>query len=514
MEYKTEAQPRAMTGDVPVFCSFDELVDPTTLVGNPKNPNKHPKDQIKLLGKIISSTGWRAPVTVSRRSGFVVRGHGRLAAALLCKMEAVPVDYQEYASEAEEWADLIADNRLNELSEIDNTTLTDLLNEMDTGEVPLELTGYTEEDLGSLISSISGADDSEACGVDEEKETKEQINVPMSKAGDLWILGNHRLICGSATDPDTITRLMDGEQAQCVFTDPPYGVSYTGGNNKKWDMIQNDNLIQDDLVRKLLIPAFRNMVEFTTEEAGFYIWHSDNARREFEDSLSAVGLVEKQMIIWAKNNMQLGRYDYHWAHEPCFYMEKAGAKAEFYGDRCNQTVWRAVQLMEDEAKASLTGGVGVSEGVVVTDGTGGKLYVAEKPPKGKKVRYLRTGENQSIHLFGEKKQSTVWEIARATAIEHPTQKPVELATRAIENSTKEGDVVLDLFGGSGTTLLGAELTHRRARLTELDPKYIDVIVNRYARITGNVTGVCIRDGVEIPYIKLKAENDEANGLEG
>lgn len=504
MEYKSTAKPRAMAGEIPVFCAYDELTDPVQVIGNPKNPNKHPKDQIALLGKIISGNGWRAPITVSRRSGFVVRGHGRLAAALACEMPQVPIDYQEYATEAEEWADLIADNRLSELSEIDNLTLADLISEMDTGEIPMEMSGYTEDDIASLLSAITGDSDDSSTGVDAETEKKEDINIPMSKAGDLWILGNHRLICGSATDPDTIERLMEGEQAQCVFTDPPYGVSYTGGIGKEWDMIKNDSATGDDLLAKLLIPAFKNMVKHTDNEAAFYVWHASSTRRDFEDAMCAVGLIEKRYIIWVKNNFQMGHADYHWGHEPCFYSEKAGQHAKFYGDRTNQTVWRATTKTNEGVSTAVTGGV------VVTDGTGGKLYITDAPPKGKKIRYIRAGDGDVVSLYGEKKQSTAWEVSRATAIEHPTQKPVELATRAIENSTQEGDVVLDLFGGSGTTLIGAEMTHRRARLTELDPRYVDVIVNRYARITGNVTSVCVRDGVELPYVTLKKENDEAN----
>jgi DNA modification methylase len=155
----------------------------------------------------------------------------------------------------------------------------------------------------------------------------------------------------------------------------------------------------------------------------------------------------------------------------------------------------------------------IGNGVTVTDGAGSKLFIIEKPPKDKKSRYLRIEENETAYLYNESKANTLWEVSRDTGTEHPTQKPVELATRAIENSTQEGEIVLDLFGGSGATLVGAELTHRAAYLTELDPKYVDVIVNRYARITGNITGVCIRDGKEIPYAELKRENDTLNERE-
>ncbi len=501
INYKTAAEPRAKAGEIPVFCAFDSLESPQVLVGNPRNPNQHPADQIRLLAEIIKSQGWRAPITVSKQSGFVVRGHGRLAAALLLGTDTVPVDYQNYSSEAEEWADLIADNRLAELSEIDNVKIADLIADLDNGDVPLELTCYTEEEMENILAALAGDGDAAADGLDDTPDTPE---IAMSKPGDLWILGNHRVICGSATDPETVKRLMAGKKAHCVFTDPPYGVEYTGGLHKTWQMINNDNEKGDDLMANLLIPAFKNMYNNTIDTAAFYVWHAASARRDFEDAMTAAGLIEKQYIIWVKNNFQLGHADYHWGHEPCFYMQKAGQTSRFYGDRSNQTVWRAALRKSTGVETTITGGI------VVTDGAGGKMYIAEKPPKDKKIRYVRVSEKDTITLYSENKTSTAWEIARDTGIEHPTQKPVELAIRAIENSTVEGEIVLDLFGGSGTTLIGAELLHRAAYLTELDPKFVDVIVNRYVRTTGNLSAVCIREGKEIPYVELKQENDAAN----
>lgn len=506
VEYRSSGVSRASAGDVPVFCAFDELVSPLELIGNPRNPNRHPAEQIKLLARIIQSQGWRAPITVSNRSGFVVRGHGRVAAALEFGAELVPVERQNYGSEAEEWADLIADNRLAELAEMDDELLTELIAEMDTGEVPLILSGYTEDDIANILAAIAGEDDGETDGVDNAPDVPE---ITMSKPGDLWILptlsggGEHRVLCGSATDPATVERLMDGNKASLVFTDPPYGVSYISQSGK-FDMLQNDDKTGDDLYATLLIPAFKNMKEHTTDAAAFYIWHASSSRRDFEDAMTAVGLIEKQYIIWVKNNFQLGHADYHWGHEPCFYAEKVGQSAAFYGDRTNQTVWRAALHTGNSVATTITGGI------VITDGAGGKIYICEQPPKGKKTRYIRIGDKDSAYLCGKSKSSTAWEIARDTGIEHPTQKPVELATRAIENSTQEGEIVLDLFGGSGTTLIGAQLLGRRAYLTELDPRYVDVIVNRCVRITGNTLVTCVRGGKQIPYIQLKAANDAAN----
>lgn len=414
----------------------------------------------------------------------------------------VPVEYQDYSSEAEEYADLTADNRLAELADMNATMLADLLADIDTGEFPLELTGYTDADFDSLIESITGADDAEPNDQDDEHE---QPLPPMSKPGDLWILGPHRLICGDATDEPTIERLMDGEKAAMVHTDPPYGVSYETQSGK-FAMIKNDDKTHDELFYKLLLPAFNNYRKHTIDEAAFYIWHASSTRRDFEDAMTAAGLMENQYIIWAKNGISLGRADYQWAHEPCFYASKAGTSPNFYGDRAQHTVWRVTTRKDGQMMTVL------GSGVVLTDGTGGKLCITDKPPKGKKMRYVRMEEGKPIDLFQEDRLQTVWEVARETNTLHPTQKPVEIPIRAIENSSEPGDIVLDFFGGSGSTLMGAELTGRRCFTTELDPIYSDVIISRYVSQTGNIGVTCIRDGEELAYIDLvkqwAKENDQ------
>lgn len=501
--YQTGAEPRAMIGDIPVFCAYDELVDIGKAVPNPKNPNSHPKAQIELLAKIIKAQGWRQPITISTRSGLIVKGHGRLEAAIMLKADQVPVDFQNYATEAEEIADLTADNRLAELAEMNNTMLADILADFDTGEMPLELTGYTEEDLEGILEAITGADDAEANDQDNEYD---QPLPPMSRPGDLWILGQHRLICGDATNESTIERLMDGEKAHMVHTDPPYGVSYETQSGN-FGMIMNDDKTHDDLFYKLLLPAFNLYRKHTIEKAAFYIWHASSTRRDFEDAMTAAGLMENQYIIWAKNGIALGRADYQWAHEPCFYASRAGITPNFYGDRAQHTVWR-VTTRKDGTMMTVLG-----SGVVLTDGTGGKLCITDKPPKGKKMRYIRMDEGKPVDLYQEDRMQTVWEVARETGTLHPTQKPVELPARAIENSSQPGEIVLDFFGGSGSTLIAAELTGRRCFTTELDPAYCDVIISRYVTETGNIGVTCIRDGEEIPYIQMVRQWAKENGKE-
>ena len=513
-EYKTTAEPRAMIGDIPVFCAFDKLVDIEEVIPNPKNPNQHPPEQIDLLAKTIEAKGWRAPITVSTRSGLIVKGHGRLQAAIFLECEKVPVDYQNYASEAEEIADLTADNRLAELAEIDNVLLADILNDFNTGEMPLELTGYTEEDLEGIISAIVGADDAEPN--DQDNET-EQPTTPMSKPGDLWYLGPHRLICGNSADPATIERLMDGEKAAMVHTDPPYGVKYTGGTGtkqkdgsrkskwetEKWDTYESN----EDFINRLLIPVFNNYRKNTIEGAAFYIWHPDQNRKAFETAMEKAGLVERQYLIWYKDSLILGRMDYQISHEPCFYASKDGETPNWYGDRKQESVLvvtgRQNGMMETV----------IGNGLVLTDGMGAKLYVTKKPPKDKKVRYIRMEEDTPLYLYDEDRTTTIWQADRQNKPLHPTQKPVELPIRAIENSSQPGEIVLDFFGGSGSTLLGAEKTGRRCYTAEISPAFSDVIISRYVSETGNIGVTCVRDGQELSYIEMVRQWAIDNGKE-
>jgi len=489
-------QARTTIDGVPVYCSYTEIMDIERMIENPRNPNKHPEAQIKLLARIIKVQGWRAPITISDRSGFIVKGHGRLAAAKIARQSQVPVDRQHYESEAEEWADMIADNRLGELSQIDNTMLLDLLQEVDTGEIDILLTGYSDDDIQGLINAISGADDTDAGSGDDNIPAKPAAP-PITKPGDLWILGGHRILCGDATNPEHVHRVMQGEKAAMVHTDPPYGVSYQSASGK-FDILKNDDKTHDELIQKLLLPSFRLMTKITDEAAAFYIWHASSTRREFEFAMDATGLIESQYIIWVKNGIVMGHADYQWAHEPCYYASKAGCTPKFYGDRAQHTVWRAT--------LATTGAIGVlttlGPGVVILDGKGGTLYLAPKAPKGKKTRHIRLTEGQCINLYNENQENTVWEVARETGTEHPTQKPAELARRAIENSSQPGEIVWDSFMGSGTTLIAAELTGRIGYGLELDPVYCDVIVKRYMSIHGCSDNVYLeRDGQRMTYVE-------------
>lgn len=399
-----------------VYCAHSQMVEIEKVVPNPRNPNKHSEKQIALLSKIIAAQGWRAPITVSTRSGFIVRGHGRLLAARKLGLAEVPVDYQAYETEAAEWADLIADNRLSELSETDDLLLKDLLQELGTGELDLELTAYTADEIDQMLGSAKEVQEDD---FDADKALSE-IDEAKTKLGDIYILGKHRLLCGDSTDAAAVEKLMDGQKADIAVTDPPYNVGYTGGT-KDALTIQNDKQ-EDTAFRQFLSSAFTNMDAAMKPGAVFYIWHADSEGYNFRAACKEAGWQVRQCLIWNKNQLVMGRQDYHWKHEPCLYGWKEGAAHLWASDRKQTTI-----------------------------------LCFDRPQKN---------------------------------AEHPTMKPVALLAYQIANNTKGEDIALDLFGGSGTTLVACEQLGRKCYMMELDPKYCDVIIKRWEELTGNKAELC------------------------
>lgn len=409
-KHKAGVDPKATADSVPVYCAHDAIVDVVKLVPNPKNPNTHPDSQIQLLGRIIRQTGWRQPITVSTRSGFIVKGHGRLAAALAEGMKEVPVDYQGYASESEEYADLVADNRLAELAEIDNKLLADIFAEIDTEEIPIEMTGFTEDEVEDIVNALT---DTLVEGETDPDEVPEVPEEPRAKLGDIYRLGRHRLMCGDSTDREAVDSLMDGAKADMAFTDPPYGVACTGGiqfkkgkvEKKNREMIKNDDVdIYEDV--------FRILSEICN--GACYVWFADSKAATLYNAAEKYGEIHA-LIVWVKN----GGYgalnaNYKQKHEPCLYWKRKNAKLDFIGASTETTVW---EINKD----------GVNE------------Y-------------------------------------------HPTQKPVALPAKAIQNH--DAQTVVDLFGGSGSTLIACEQLGRTCYMMELDPKYVDVIIQRWEQFTG------------------------------
>jgi len=423
MDYISQAEPRVTTEDgFTVFCSHDELVPIEKVIPNPKNPNTHPKEQIELLGNIIRANGWRQPITVSRRSGFVVKGHGRLEAAHFLHCSVVPVDYQNYTSEAEEYADMVADNRIAELADMDNEALANLVKELGE-EVPTELAGYTDEELTRLINSLpdtQNAEEQDSFDVDGAADLPVFV-----EAGDIWKLGRHRLMCGDSTSEEDVKALMDGVKANIVITDPPYNVDINSGgitdkikserDGKSLRKILNDNMDEESFM-EFLVKAFTNIKEALADGGCFYIWYADTHGLTFRQALVESGLEIRQNLIWVKDKFTMGRQDYQWCHEPCMYGWKDGAGHNWFSDR---------------------------------------------------------------------RQSTVMQFARPNVSKlHPTMKPLPLIGYQMKNSCQENGVVLDLFGGSGTTLIACEQLNRIGYTMELDTGFASTIVRRYMALTG------------------------------
>lgn len=453
--------------NIKVHCSYTELVDPEMLVPNPRNPNQHPKRQIELLAKIIQTQGWRAPVTVSNRSGFIVRGHGRLAAAMLlgCK---VPVERQDYASEAEEWADLVADNRIAELASIDTEEMARLLSDLSGLDIDIELTGYSGKALDNLLADIRAQEVRED-DFDPES-TAASIKEPVSKRGDVWILGRHRLMCGDSTMAADVTKLMDTQSAALIFTDPPYNVDYQGHTKEKLK-IKNDKM-DTDTFRAFLIDTFRNFYNVASPGAAIYICHADSAGNEFREAMAAANWTLKQCLIWVKNQFVIGRQDYQWQHEPILYGWRTDGRHSFFGGRKQGTVLEdlPIVIQEQEDHALICVAVGLEQVVI----------------RARDVEVVSRADDSIM---------TAWRFEKPIRNgEHPTMKPIALCARAIQNSSRPGDIVLDGFGGSGSTLIAAEQTGRRCFSMECDPVYADVIVRRWEEFTGQ-RAERIKDGV-------------------
>lgn len=421
------AEPKAMADGVPVYCAHDALVDAATLVPNPKNPNTHPDNQIQLLGRVIRGNGWRQPITVSTRSGFIVKGHGRLAAALLEGFKLVPVDYQSYASEADEYADLIADNRIAELAEIDNKALAEIFATVDMSGIPTELTGYTDAEVEELTAALSDALEGE--GEDESKddvpEVPEAADV-VSRPGDLWILGRHRLLCGDSTDPAAVDKLLDGEKVDMVFTDPPYALF---GNSTGVTGVGDD---------KMIMPFFREIgkaLQRVVKPMGhIYVCHDWQTSHTIRTAMQ--DLTPKNLIVWHK--------------------AVAGGLGSFYSK-----IYELIWLFANEPERGIIG-------------------------KGKYPARTINGT------------ANIWDVpvVQAQERDHNAQKPIDVIAIAVENSSDRDETVLDLFGGSGSTMIACEQLRRKCFTMELEPKYVDVIVRRYIRTTGNVGVRLIRNGEE------------------
>ena len=361
-----------------------------------RNARTHSDDQVAQIAASIAEFGFTNPI-LAGSDGIIVAGHGRLAAAQKLGLEIVPVVVLDHLSPTQRRALVIADNRIAENAGWDDAMLRIELEALQLEGFDLDITGFTQEEIDALTPEQLPE------GLTDEDAVPEVPAEPVTKLGDVWVLGKHRVMCGDSTSIDAVETLTQGQKVDMVFTDPPYGVDYKGIKN-------DDRSGLEDLLRS----AFGNFLAAAKSGASIYVFHSDRCADIFHKVFREF-FHFSSMIIWAKNSLTLSQTDYQSMHEPCLYGWMDNGKHAWYSDR---------------------------------------------------------------------KQTSVWRFDKERVEGHTTPKPVELVAKAINNSSKGGDAVIDLFGGSGSTLIACEKTGRHARLMELDPKYVDVIVRRWQEFTG------------------------------
>lgn len=377
------------------------------------NPRKNDK-AVQAIVESITQCGYIAPIIVDE-DGVILAGHTRYKALKkLGKTEAECIVRAGLTEEQKKKYRLL-DNKTNELAEWDMDLLAVELDGLDFGALDLDW-GVGEKETKVV----------------EDNYDEPAPAVPVSKLGDVWQLGRHRLMCGDSTILSDVEKLVDGKQVDMLLTDPPYNVDYEGTAGK----IQNDHM-ENDKFRQFLVDAFSNAKMVMKPGAAFHIWHADSEGYNFRGACVDAGLKVRQCLIWVKNSLVLGRQDFQWRHEPCLYGE-------------NPVDLEFGELDEDEHMPALYGW------------KDGKHY-----------------------WFKNRKQTTVLQFDKPTkSAEHPTMKPILLFDYEMKCNTKPGEIVLDLFAGSGTTVMAAEQNGRTAYVMEFDPKYADVIIDRWEKFTG------------------------------
>jgi DNA modification methylase len=413
------------------------------LIPYANNARTHSEDQVNQIAASMREFGFTNPVLIDSSNG-VIAGHGRLKAAAKLGMTAVPCIRFGHLSKTQIKALVLADNRIALNAGWDEDLLRIELAALQTDGFDLDLIGFDPEELAALLD-----DEQDREGLADEDDLPEIPEDPISKPGDVWILGDHKVVCGDSTDAQTYDQLLEGEQIDMIFIDPPYNVNYANTEELKAQgkdrAILNDNMGQDQF-RDFLLAAFGQAATVCKAGGPIYIAHADSNGHIFRTAMMDSGFLFKQCLVWVKSSMVMGRQDYQWQHEPILYGWKPGAAHKWYGDFDKKTV------IDDDIDVKKMS----------------KQELLEV------VKALRKAANSTV----------VREDKPSASGLHPTMKPVNLVQHFVQNSSREGDTVLDVFGGSGSTLIAAEKVRRRARLIELDPKYVDVIVRRWQDYTG------------------------------
>lgn len=403
-------------------------IDKLTL--DPNNARAHDDKNLKAIEGSLQEFGQRKPIVIDQNN-VIVAGNGTVTAAKglgWTEIEAVRVPADWDAERIKAFA--LADNRTAELATWNQEVLEQQLRELD--EVGIQVAGFGFEVPEIPLIDIETFED----------EYPEEVT-RRSKLGDVWQLGQHRVVCGDSCDPQVVRTALSERMADCVFTDPPYNVAYEGGTKDKLT-IQNDDM-GDEEFSQFLYKFYAAAIQNTKEGGPIYVCHADSAGEAFRHNLEASGWLLKQCLIWVKDRLVLGRQDYNWQHEPILYGWKPGAAHAWYGPFTNTTV------MEFE-----------------------------------KTDYTKMNKTELLEVLEQAFQtSSVVREKRPTKNDiHPTMKPIALVSRLLKNSCVKDNIVLDQFGGSGSTLIACEQLGLQAAIVELDPKYVDAILQRWENLTG------------------------------
>lgn len=405
------------------------------LIPYEKNAKKHPQYHVDQIKRSIEQFGNIDPIAIDENN-MILEGHGRYLALKALGVSEVPVIRIYHLSAEEKKAYILAHNQLTLSTGFDLPILEEELSDI----ASLDMTdfGFSSRFWERPILDVQR---------DEQYDTLEGVTETadlLAKEGVVYQLGQHRLMCGDATNPDHVAKLLDGERIDLYLTDPPYNVAYEG-KTKEAMTIQNDNLSRLAF-EAFLGQAFSAVNTHLKAGGAFYIWYSDKERLSVSKALESCGWVIKQTLIWVKEHFVLGRQDYQWQHEPCIYGWKSGAKHYFISDFSLTTILESSQSLFQLTKNELI--------AIIQD------YQEETPTT--ILREQKPLQNK----------------------EHPTMKPIPLMERLIRNSSRQGELVFDSFLGSGTTLLACENLNRRCYGMEIDPKYVSVILKRYEELTG------------------------------
>lgn len=414
-----------------VYLTLDEI---KPYDNNPRNNT----EAVKQVKKSLRDFGFQNPIIVDKDM-VIICGHTRYEAAKELKLESVPVIIADELTDQQVKAFRLVDNKTAEYAEWDYDKLME------------EIANITDFDMGEYEFNLIEEEDDLEKIVEDTPPDPELEEEAISKPGDIYILGNHRLMCGDSTKITDVEKLMDGAVADLVVTDPPYNVNI---ENSKGMKIENDDM-SSQAFKEFLIAAFTNLNNALKPGGSFYIWFASREHVNFETALNEAGLEVRQELIWNKNSLILGRQDYQWKHEPCLYGWKDGASHYFIDDRTQTTI------------------------------------IEDKKPD---IKKMKKEEMQALleEIYSDKISTTIINEDRPSVNDlHPTMKPLKLLARLIKNSsqsTKAGNntnnIVLDLFGGSGSTLITCEQLDRKCYMMEYDPHYADVIVKRWEDFTG------------------------------